>query len=88
MTAHHVIDHSRHNYTWKKRKPDLNIIENIWSLLKRNVAKRFPGTIEELWKVAKVEWYQIEYAYIRNVYASISRRLDAVIKMKGSHSKY
>jgi len=73
---------------WLPQSPDLNIIENIWSLLKRNVVKRFPGTIEEFWKVAKKEWHQIEDAYIRNLYASISRRLDAVIKIKGSNSKY
>ena len=75
------------NIRWSPQSSDLNIIENIWSLLKRHVAKRFPGTIEELWKVAKKDWYQIDDVYIRNLYASIPRRLDAVIKMKGGHSK-
>jgi len=40
---------------WPPQSPDLNIIENIWSILKKNVAKRFTGTIEKLWKVAKEE---------------------------------
>jgi len=73
---------------WPSQSPDLNIIENMWAVLKRNVSQRFPHTIEELWEVAKKEWYAIDNAYIRKLYASIPRRLNAVRKMHGKQSKY
>ena len=73
---------------WPPQSPDLNIIENMWAILKRNVSKRFPSTLDELWKVATEEWYKIDDAYIKNLYSSIPKRLDAVIKMKGYHTKY
>jgi len=69
---------------WHPQSPDLN----MWSVLKRNVAKRFPNTIEELWEVATKEWYRIDDVYIKNLYASIPRLLDVVKKLHGAHSKY
>ena len=73
---------------WPPQSPDFNIIENMWSVLKRNVAKRFPNTIEELWEVATKEWYRIDVVYIKNLYASISRRIDVVTKLHVAYSKY
>jgi len=73
---------------WPPQSPDLNVIENMWSLLKAKVSTRFPKTIDDLWNVAKEEWYGIDDAYIKNLYASIERRLNTVIQMKGYHSKY
>jgi len=73
---------------WPPQSPDFNIIENMWSVLKRNVAKRFSHTIEELWEVATKEWYRIDDVYIKNVYVSFPRRLDVVRKLHGAHSKY
>ena len=73
---------------WPPQSLDLNIIENMGSLLKRNVAKRFPYTIEELWDVAMKEWYRIDDVYIKNLYAFIPRRLDVIKKFHGVHSKY
>ena len=65
---------------WPPLSLDLNIIENMWYILKRNVFKRFPSTIDELWKATNEEWYRIDDSYIRNLYASIPKQLDAVIK--------
>ena len=73
---------------WPPQSPDLNVIENMWSILKTNVNRRFPRTVDDLWKVAEEEWYRIDDSYIDNLYRSIPRRLDTVIKMKGYHSKY
>ena len=73
---------------WPPQSPDLNIIENMWSVLKRNVAKKFPHTIEELWEVATKEWYWIDNVYVKNLYASIPRRLNVFRKLYGAHSKY
>ena len=36
--------------------PDLNIIENIWSILKTRVAERSPGSLEEIVELALEEY--------------------------------
>ena len=73
---------------WSPQLSDLNLIENMWSILKTNVTRKFPRTVDEVWKIAQEEWYRIDNGYIYNLYASIPRRLEVVIKMKGYHSKY
>ena len=39
--------------------PDLNILENMWSVLKTNVAACYLETIEELEEVVRQEWTNI-----------------------------
>ena len=34
---------------WPPNSPDINNIENVWSLLKKRVFQRHPKNIEELW---------------------------------------
>jgi len=40
-------------YDWPPQSPDLNLIEIMWSILKTNVSRKFPRTVDELWKVAQ-----------------------------------
>ena len=41
------------------RSPDINIIENIWAIVKDNVRKRFPKTILELKNIVLDEFNKI-----------------------------
>jgi hypothetical protein len=73
---------------WPPQSPDINIIENLWSILKSKVDKRSPKSTSELWKAVEEEFYSIPHSVIINLYDSIPRRLQAVLKNNGAHTKY
>ena len=73
---------------WPPQSPDINIIENLWAILKKNVAKRNPVTKIDLWKFIKEEWFKIPNETIETLYESIPRRLQAVRLAKGFQTKY
>ena len=70
---------------WTPQSPDISIIENIWSILKAKVQKRSPKSENELW--AAID-YSIDDSVIIDLYASIPRRLQAVLEAKGEQTKY
>ena len=52
---------------WPPNSPDLNIIENLWSILKGRVAKRHPKTLEDLETFALEEFYAIPDEYVQKL---------------------
>ena len=73
---------------WHPQSLDLNIIGHLLAILKRNVSKRHPNNATDLLNIVKEEWLSIPNEMIANFYASISKRPDNVISMKGHSSKY
>ena len=73
---------------WPPQFPDLNIIENLWQVLKGNVHKQSQSNSVDLWSIIQDEWLKIPEDYIIKLYKSIPRRLDAAIHEKGLHTKY
>ena len=72
---------------WPTQSPDLNIIENVWSLLKVRVMWRSPTAVEELWSCIQEEFGRIS-AYFQKLYSSIPRRFSDVLRNKGYPTKY
>ena len=70
--------------------PDLNIIENIWLCMKRELQKSAVDitTKNDLLREIQSVWRNIELDYIRDLYQSIPDRLNNVIEMKGHLTKY
>jgi len=63
--------------------PDLNVIEEVWPLLKRRISRRHP-TRRTLRAVVKEEWEAIPQTQIDNI-ASFETKLSACISKRGKH---
>ena len=55
-------------FDWPPQSADLNIIENLWSKVKKNVRKHTILNFDELWLIAQDEWYAIDNKTISNLY--------------------
>lgn len=73
---------------WPAQSPDLNIIEPLWADLKARVASCRPTNIETLWKISEEQWEMIPVSKIKNLYESMPRRIEEVIKNKGMNTRY
>ena len=73
---------------WPPNSPDINIIENVWSLLKKRVFERRPKNIEELWAFCQEEFERIPLEYIQNLYSSIPDRLNKIVQCNGKNIKF
>ncbi len=72
---------------WPSMSPDLNPIEHLWGILKRQVEHHSPSSIQSLKEVILEEWKKIDLAKCRQLVHSMPRRLGAVIKNHGGHYK-
>ena len=75
---------------WPPQSPDLNPIEHVWAQLKYQLLHydKPPAGINELWERIKVEWPKIDSAFCSKLYASMPKRMKAVIKAKGGWTSY
>ena len=75
---------------WPAQSPDLNPIEHLWQHLKRQLAtyESEPVSMHELWERVEKEWEKIPVEVCINLIESMPRRVAAVLKAKGGHTKY
>jgi len=75
---------------WPAQSPDINIIENVWLLMKNYVKRNIPNitTVNELRDVLMCAWKSTSITYIQRLYRSIPRRIQKVIRSRGYITKY
>ena len=74
---------------WPGNSPDMNPIENLWTVLKDKVSEKQPTSAMELETAIKEVWAsELSAEYCRSLVESMPRRLEAVIKAKGGPTKY
>lgn len=73
---------------WPPQSPDLNPIEQLWTILKAWIHKRKPTSKNELVAIATEEWSHLGPEETNNLVKSMPRRVAAVIKSKGGQTKY
>ena len=74
---------------WPPNSPDLNPIENFWSIVKQKVYKngRQYSSKDGLWAAIKVACQNIEPSVVSKLTNSVDRRLVEVLKNNGGHVK-
>lgn len=74
---------------WPPNSPDLNCIENLWAMIKRDVHRdgRQFNSIEDLWEACKIAFSRITPSDIKKLTASMDRRLVEVLKSCGRQVK-
>ena len=74
---------------WPPRSPDLNPIENAWTLVASQASLRQPKTLEELKHAVRVAWTEVMMEELRTTLAdSIDVRLRKLRKLRGGHTGY
>ena len=75
---------------WPAQSPDLNPIKHLWVHLKNRLKEysRPPKGVHELWERVAEEWNKITPKICQHLIESMPRRIQAVIKAKGGHTKY
>uniref|UniRef100_A0AAZ3S1T4 Transposase n=1 Tax=Oncorhynchus tshawytscha TaxID=74940 RepID=A0AAZ3S1T4_ONCTS len=73
---------------WPGNSPDLNPIENLWSILKRRVDKQKPTNSDQLQALIMQEWAAISQDVTQKLIDSMTGQIAEVLKKKGQHCKY
>ncbi|CAM4753444.1 unnamed protein product [Rotaria magnacalcarata] len=68
---------------WPTRSPDLNIIENIWSIVDQKLLKYSISNMAQLEEALKTVWAEISKDVTRKLFQSMPTRLRQVINNKG-----
>ena len=68
---------------WPGNSPDLNPIENLWTLIKKKVSTLNPTTLDELkWTIKKIWCKDTDQNVCKNLTNSTPSRIQKVIKTR------
>lgn len=82
---------------WPPYSPDMNPIEHVWAKMKEWIIKTYPelstmGKSQQAYntlaRAIEEAWNALDQEYIDNMIRGMPRRLEALTKAKGWHTKY
>ena len=68
---------------WPSNSPDLNLIENLWSIVDNKLLKLPITNVDDLKNALPIVWADISQDTVQKLFESMPRRLREVIKRKG-----
>ncbi len=81
-------DHGVTVLDWPANSSDLNLIENLWGIVKRKMRNTRPNNTDDLKATIKAARASITPEQCHRLIDSMPRRIDAVIQAKGVPTKY
>lgn len=88
LTREFLLYHTPHQLKTPPQSPDMNPIENLWSILEVAVRKHKISNKDDMKEVLQTAWSEICPKVTTTLVDSMPRRLQAVIDAKGMHTKY
>ena len=75
---------------WPACSPDMNPIEHAWDALGRAINERnnHPQNVQELAQALTEEWDALPLNTINNLVDSMPRRVEALVRARGGHTRY
>ena len=75
---------------WPAKSPDLNPIENVWSVMKHNISQRLTpnSTMADLRRMVLEEWQGLTMQFINRLVRSMNTRARQVVRYRGSFTDY
>lgn len=74
---------------WSGNSPDLNPIENLWSILKESAYQEpFPKTRLELQARFEEKWNSLPVFLLQNLAQSFKTRVEEMMNNAGGHTSY
>jgi transposase len=73
---------------WPAQSPDLNPIENLWSILDSRLKDRTPSNERELFQILRDEWNTLPIDQLTKLVDSMPNRCAKVIENRGYPIKY
>ena len=82
VLVHGFAGNNVHVMEWPAKRPDLNIIENVWGILARGVYAdcRQLNTLEELREAILCTWRNLTVEQLKNLYGSLPKRMIQLLK--------
>lgn len=79
-----------HLLSWPSNSPDMSIIEHVWDQLDTLVRARspLPHNKKEMWQALQEEWANFPKQALDKLFQSMPRRIEALLKARGGHTKY
>lgn len=77
---------------WPPKGADLNVIENVWGLMKKHLGQRSlqEQSRDHLWSVVQEEWERLRQTpdLVKNLYRFLPGRVLDVVEAKGSFRRH
>ena len=73
---------------WPANSPDLNPIENLWNIVKRNVERKNAAKSERSTDFMKEEWDATPESILINLIKLMRHRCELVIENNGERTPY